>query len=513
MIRYFNLNYQLDLIIIIFFSFFINFYYSSIGVLPQDTFAYYDTGYRVLNGAVPFKDYWTVSGPIIDYIQSIFFYFFGVNWKVYTLNGSVINCLITFTLYFLLRTYKLKRGLNFFYCICFSVLANPSMGVAFPDHYSTFFSLIAVFLFLIALKIEKKFLWYLIPFAFFLAFFSKQSPSSYIFISTLFLIIFYIFYFKKIKFLKYLILTSVGCIFTFVLFMYMNKISFDLFLSQYFLFPQTIASERLKEYQFTFNNIIFNFKFIYILLFLTIYLSFLKIKYTKKIDETILVSFSLMFISISLIFHQIITKNFIYIFFLIPLLASFLHLHKFKMKQNEKLISIFLILFTIFCTFKYHLRFNESRKMLNLENVDLNSTIDAETIHLSLKGLNWTTKRFENNTNLEIDNLKKSIEIIKNDNSKKMIETNYLFFSAIVNEDLNNPSRWPTLGDASNPDFDNEYHIFYKEFINKIVEKKKIKSIYSTFNNKKNIFFNFDKNCKSSELVENFLYKLDLTNC
>ena len=183
------------------------------------------------------------------------------------------------------------------------------------------------------------------------------------------------------------------------------------------------------------------------------------------------------------------------------------------MKQNEKLISIFLILFTIFCTFKYHLRFNESRKMLNLENVDLNSTIDAETIHLSLKGLNWTTKKFENNTNLEIENLKKSIEIIKNDNSKKMIETNYLFFSAIVNEDLNNPSRWPTLGDASNPNFDNEYHIFYKEFIDKLVEKKDIKSIYSTFNNQENIFFNFNKNCKSSELVENFLYKLDLTKC
>ena len=78
---------------------------------------------------------------------------------------------------------------------------------------------------------------------------------------------------------------------------------------------------------------------------------------------------------------------------------------------------------------------------------------------------------------------------------------------------LNNPSRWPTLGDASNPNLDNEYHIFYKEFIDKLVEKKDIKSIYSTFNNQENIFFNFNKNCKSSELVENFLYKLDLTKC
>ena len=513
MIKYLSSNESVDVLVLIFFSFFINFYYSNIGVLPQDTFAYYDTAFRILNGATPFKDYWTVSGPAIDYIQSIFFYLFGVNWQVYTFNGSVINCLTTLTLYFLLKTYELKRGLNFFYCFCFSVLANPSMGVAFPDHYSTFFSLIAVFLFLIAIKLDKKILWYLIPFAFFLAFFSKQSPSSYIFISTIILIFFYIIFFKKINFIKHLVFSTIGCIFIFTLFLFINEINFALFFNQYFLFPQTIASERLTEYQFTFNNLILNFKFIYVLLFFTLFLVFLKIKTNKKIDKIILSSLSLIFISIFLIFHQIITKNFIFIFFLIPLLASFLHLYNFKKKQNEKVISIFLIIFTIFCTTKYHLRFNENRKMLNLESVNLNYTIDAKTIHPSLKGLKWKTKRFENNSKLEIENIKKSIEIIKNDNSNKMVETNYLFFSAIVNEDLNNPSRWPSLGDASNPSFDNNYHIFYKDFINKIVKKKEIKSVYSTFNNQENIFFVFDKKCKSSELVENFLYKLDLTKC
>ena len=57
-----------EVIILILFSFLINYYYGSIGVLPQDTFAYYDTGYRILNGAVPFKDYWTVSGLFLDYL-------------------------------------------------------------------------------------------------------------------------------------------------------------------------------------------------------------------------------------------------------------------------------------------------------------------------------------------------------------------------------------------------------------------------------------------------------------
>ena len=38
------------------------------GVFPIDSFAHYDSGFRVLKGEHPFKDYWVVSGPLIDYI-------------------------------------------------------------------------------------------------------------------------------------------------------------------------------------------------------------------------------------------------------------------------------------------------------------------------------------------------------------------------------------------------------------------------------------------------------------
>lgn len=85
----------IDYVLLIFFSFFINYYYSSIGVLPQDTFAYYDTAFRILKGSAPFKDYWTVSGPFIDYFQAIIFFIFGISWKSYIISGSIINTLIT----------------------------------------------------------------------------------------------------------------------------------------------------------------------------------------------------------------------------------------------------------------------------------------------------------------------------------------------------------------------------------------------------------------------------------
>ena len=86
---------KVEVFFLILFSFLVNYYYGSIGVLPQDTFAYYDSAYRILNGAVPFKDYWTVSGPFIDYLQAGFFYLFGISWKTYILNGSIVNTFIT----------------------------------------------------------------------------------------------------------------------------------------------------------------------------------------------------------------------------------------------------------------------------------------------------------------------------------------------------------------------------------------------------------------------------------
>ena len=138
-------------ILLLLFSFGINFFYGSIGVLPIDTFAHFDTGSRILNGEVPFKDYWTTSGPFIDYMQSIYFYFFGISWFSSILNGSVINSIISLFTYEFFKIINLKSKFAFIYALCFSILANPSMGSPFVDHYSSFFSLLAIYSFLYAI--------------------------------------------------------------------------------------------------------------------------------------------------------------------------------------------------------------------------------------------------------------------------------------------------------------------------------------------------------------------------
>ena len=74
----FSKNKILTLVLFLF-SLLINQYYGNKGIFPVDSFAHFDTGYRILLGEYPFKDYWIISGPVIDYIQGFFFYIFGTS--------------------------------------------------------------------------------------------------------------------------------------------------------------------------------------------------------------------------------------------------------------------------------------------------------------------------------------------------------------------------------------------------------------------------------------------------
>ena len=89
------------LLILFFFSIIINYHYASLGAFPMDTFFHFDTAYRILNGEYPFKDFWIVSGPIINYIQAIFFSIFGVNWQSYVFHASVLNAIVALSTFFI----------------------------------------------------------------------------------------------------------------------------------------------------------------------------------------------------------------------------------------------------------------------------------------------------------------------------------------------------------------------------------------------------------------------------
>ena len=516
MIKSESQKYLIDSCILAIFAFIINSIYGSTGVLSQDTFAYFDTSYRVLQGSVPFKDYWTVSGPIIDYFQAILFYIFGVSWKTYILSGSLLNILITILFYNVLREYKLPRKINLFYCLSFSILANPSMGAPFPDHFSSFFSLGAILLFLILIKKKESFYWTFIPFLFFIAFFSKQTPATYLLFSYLIILVFYYFLYKKIFFLKYFVLSSFLCASILIFFLYINEISFESFINQYISFPKTIGAERLENYKFDIKNVLSNFKFIYFVLLFVLTQIFFQFK-NKRIEiekDKFMVNLALILISFSFIFHQILTMNFIYIFFLIPLIAGFTHAGYFKNKKMYSFFSILLILTTVFTTAKYHLRFNENRKMLNLEKVNLDLSIDSLKIDTRLKGLKWITKNYSQEPSKEIEIINNIIKKIKKDENKIMLYSHYLFLSAMIGKDLSSPTRWPSQADASNPSSDNEFHSIYSNFVKNLLKKKNIEIVYSTIEEKNDIFnVIFDDKCRKSEKINKVLTKHDIRNC
>ena len=166
----------------------------------------------------------------------------------------------------------------------------------------------------------------------------------------------------------------------------------------------------------------------------------------------------------------------------------------------KKNLSIILILFSIFITLKYHLRFNETRKFHELERVDLNNSIPASKIDKSLNGLRWINPLFKEGPSKEVLMLNEVKERIEKIDYEIMFITNYLFLNSITKNNLNSPSRIFTSDGTSIPLEGNRYYSYYKKFLINKIKKKNIKEIYFLkFENipKESFTGYIDKNCYS----------------
>ena len=226
------------------FALLINQYYGNRGVFPIDSFLHFDAGYRILKGDDPFKDYWVMAAPLVDYLQAVFFYFFGLTWKSYIFHASLINGILTLATYFVLRNFKLSIYYSLFYSLLFSILAYPSSGTPFVDHHSAFLSLLGIYSLILGIHLQKNFYWILLPIFFGLSFLSKQVPSSYIILFTIFIIIFYALRNKKYECIKYSLIGSISFILLILIFGKLQGIRFSSFIDQYIFYPQTIGTER-----------------------------------------------------------------------------------------------------------------------------------------------------------------------------------------------------------------------------------------------------------------------------
>jgi hypothetical protein len=505
----------LPVVILGLFSFLVNFHYGFIGVMPMDNFVLYNGGYRVLNGFVPFNDYWLVTGPLLDYLNAFVFSLNGVSWKSYIFHSSFINLILALLNYKLFLELNLNNLFSIFYSALISVLFYPIVGTPFVDHHSTFFLLISFYFFIFGIINKKKIYFFFIPFLLCLSFLSKQTPAFYGLVALILLNLTYLIIYKNKKLLFWTLLSgSFAAIFFLIIFFYLTKINFNNFITQYISYASTIGNFRMSNYNFNILNFLLDYKFINILLFFLIY-NFIKFFYEKEKNiDVILIIITIIFLTITLLFHQYYTLNQNYIFFLIPLLTGVIHSIEKKKKFSKNYFLIIIFFICIFSTYKYHMRFNEHRKFNELEKVDLSKAVDAEILHPSLKGLKWITHYYPNNPKEEIDELKKIIEIINLDRSNKALITEYQILAPILKMYDYSPNQWhhPSV---SFPLRKQKYYETYKEYFVKSLKKNNIENIYEVSNSSSNILqLVIDKKCFSEERLTNILIKYNLkTEC
>ena len=498
-------------------SLLINQYYGNKGVFPVDSFSHFDTGFRILLGEYPFKDYWIVSGPFVDYLQSIFFYFFGINWQIYILHASIINAVLAIATFIVLINFKLNINYSFFYALFFSILAYPSSGTPFVDHHSAFFSLLGIYSLILGIQKEEKKYWISLPIFFIFAFLSKQVPASYIILSTIFILLFYTIIQKKYIWIKYSFSSFVVTTMILLFFLKIQSISINSFLEQYIYYPQTIAAVRFDIFNLTFNGLVGQFKFIYIAIAPLFFINLKKIIYEKNYlkSKNFINFFILFLLTFSLIFHQLLTRNQIFIFFLIPILFAFSDIASSTLKNNKKkLISLALISVCLFATAKYHIRFNENRKFHELNYVNFDQSLPAKEIDKKFLGLKWITPEYKNESKKEIIFINEIKSQLSKDDRTKMLWTNYSFFSVVLNEKLFSPTRWHIFDGTDYPQKNSEHFNSYKNLLIKLIKNNNISVIYTIHPIKSSLIYTYlDKDCFTEIKISKMLSSHELKDC
>ena len=504
------------------YAYLVNWYSGNMGVIPIDSFGFLDTGYSIIQGHLPIRDFWIFTGLVVDYMEAAFLYLFGNNWNSHLAHSSFMNIVATTSLYLFLKEYNLNLSHIVFYCLSFATLCYPLSGTPFAYIHAYIFSLIAIFNLLIAIKKKSKFLWFLFPYACLIAFLSMQTPTAYILIILFLLVIFYFFKDREFENLKFFLLGSFSSIVFFFLFLFLTQTPIINFIYQYILFPLTIGEGRItsKEIayislidQLNFKRLIGEFKFIHIFLAPLIFFSFKTIK-SKDRDLNFL-NITIIFSVLAFFFNQLITANQIYIFSLIPILASVLHINLNNLNIKPK--SFYIIIFVVlFATVKFHFRFNIDRKFHDLENIDKEQAIKANNINKNFKNLKWISK-FDDPKN-ELLVIKKAIEKINNDNREKTLITHYQFMSTILDKPLNILNRWYLWDNNTHPTENHKYFEFYKSLVNRNMKENKIKIIYLLgqeneikFDNVKNYFT--DTCFESTTIIPNRFSSHKLVKC
>ena len=82
-------------LVLLIFALGITWYAGHRGIFFVDQSTIFDGGWRVLQGQVPYRDFYMTFGPFAFWVQAAFFKLCGVNFSSMVLGGAVVNVLAT----------------------------------------------------------------------------------------------------------------------------------------------------------------------------------------------------------------------------------------------------------------------------------------------------------------------------------------------------------------------------------------------------------------------------------
>lgn len=508
-----------------FVSFFSVIYYGFIAVNPFDSFATYHTANNILNGSIPFKDYWESSGLLIDIFQAFFFKVFGVNWLSYTLHAGILNTIFSLSLYFVLLNFGLNKIYSFFYSVCLSVISNTQVGTAFLDHHSIIYTLIGLLFFLVAIKNDNKKLFFFIPILFSIAFLTKQVPAAYVAIIVSVGIVYQTLISGKYVNFIYALIGTIFSLTIFSILLFVFDINFQSFFKQYIIFPTDISSERFNAdflFPIEFNRYFLRYKLLHISYFgilAIIVFHFSKDKFFFK-KNNFIIQLSLILTCYALIIHQMLTMNIKYIYMYIPILLGFTHIFIFENLKKKYLINLILI-FCFLCTSYYFVKYVHYKKFIissgnySMEKVYKTKIIDDRF------NFKWITHLDPSPVN-EVKNLEKIINFFNNltEEENYIIITDYQFIMTKIKKNRNIfVNKWYHEG-ISYPRETSQNFDYYRKFLIKKISDNNVIRIFfiypswSKFSNReyfKRVFSNcfFEEPPSLNKLVES----INIKNC
>ena len=159
----------------------LNQHHGFLGYMPLDQSIVYNGAWRILNGQLPYVDFWLPFGLVPILLQSLLFLLLGVSWTAYVLHASLFNALFAASMVFLGRRLGLGLGVATLYGILAAVVAYPPMATPYVDQHAAIFSawlLAAVLLGILDPGTGRRW-WLVAPPLGLLALLSKPVPSAY----------------------------------------------------------------------------------------------------------------------------------------------------------------------------------------------------------------------------------------------------------------------------------------------------------------------------------------------